>query len=268
MGAGSTVGDTGLGIIGRKAIVCASSQGLGRACAEALAEAGCIVVLNGRDRDRLKRTAEEIRISTDASVIEAAGDISTPSGQDALIGACPDPDILINNNAGPPPSDFRRLDRTLLLAGIVQNMITPIELIQRVIAGMTGRRFGRIVNITSVSVRMPLPGLDLSAGARACLTAFLAGVAREVAPFGVTINNLLPGMFETSRLTQALEHMAATEGIDLRELRRKRLSMIPVGRFGDPREFGKICAFLCGTHAGYLTGQNILVDGGLHPSAF
>src|ERR1700734_2872990 len=189
-----------LGIAGRKAIVCASSRGLGRACAKALAEAGCEVVINGRDRERLLATAAELHQATGARITPVVPDVAAPDGQKALFDACPRPDILVNNNGGPPFRDFRELDRQALLDGLTTNMVTPIELIQWVIDGMGARRFGRIVNITSVSVKMPLAGLDLSSGARAGLRAFVAGIARSVADKNVTINNLLPGSFDTGRL--------------------------------------------------------------------
>src|SRR6202167_3998440 len=187
-----------LGIRGRKAIVCASSQGLGRGCARALAEAGVSVIINGRNRPLLDRTAEELRQATGAEVTPVVADISTKEGQAALLAACPAPDILINNNGGPPSRDFRQLDRQALLTGVTMNMVTPIELIQKVLDGMAAREFGRIVNITSISVKMPLAGLDLSSGARAGLTAFVAGIARTVAASHVTINNLLAGSFDTA----------------------------------------------------------------------
>lgn len=181
-----------LGINGRKAIVCASSRGLGLGTAKALAEAGCDLVINGRDETRLNQIARELSTAHNVTVIPVAADISTPEGQQAVLAACPNPDILINNNGGPPRKDFKELDREASLAGIVQNMITPIELTKAVIEGMAERRFGRIVNITSMSVKMPIEGLDLSSGARAGLTAFLAGVCRQYAQYNVTINNVCP----------------------------------------------------------------------------
>src|SRR5919201_1182274 len=186
-----------LGIAGRTAIVCASSRGLGKACARALAEGGCQLVINGRDAKRLEATSAEIRDATGAKVIAVAADVAKPEGQAALLAACPAPDILVNNNAGPPPRDFRELTREQMLQGVVANMVVAIELIQKVIDPMISRRFGRIVNITSGSVKMPLAGLDLSSGARAGLTAFMGGVARSVAAANVTINFLLPGTFDT-----------------------------------------------------------------------
>src|SRR6201998_1260653 len=184
-----------LGIAGRKAIVCASSRGLGRACARALAEAGCEVVINGRDRERLLATAAELHQGTGAKGIPVAADVATPDGQKALFDACPEPDILVNNNAGPPFRDFRELDRPKMLDGVVANMVVAIELVQRAIEPMIAKKFGRIVNITSGSVKMPIRGLNLASGARAGLTAFLAGVARSVAASNVTINFVLPGTF-------------------------------------------------------------------------
>jgi 3-oxoacyl-[acyl-carrier protein] reductase len=257
-----------LGIAGRKAIVCASSKGLGRACAEALAEAGCTVVINGRDAAVLDITATAIRSATGAQVVAVAADVGTKKGQAALVEACPEPDILVNNNGGPPLKSYRALDREAMIAGVVANMVTPIELIQAVIGGMQERGFGRIVNITSASVKTPLTGLDLSSGARAGLTAFLAGVAREVAPNGVTINHILPGAFDTDRLRSAMEKLAKGQNLDTAAVRKERMAAIPAGRFGSAEEFGKVCAFLCSVHAGYITGQNILIDGGAFRSAF
>ena len=257
-----------LGISGRKAIVCASSRGLGRGCAEALAEAGCEIVINGRDTGALEATAEAIRAKSGATVTSVAADVSTAEGQQALLAACPDPDILVNNNGGPPRRDFGELDRQAMIEGVVQNMVTPIELIQAVIGSMQEKKFGRIVNITSLSVMMPVPGLDLSSGARAGLTSFLAGVCRQVAPDGVTINNILPGKMDTDRLRAGIRWGAEQAGISEDEEARRQADQIPARRFGNPQEFGNLCAFLCSRHAGYLTGQNYLVDGGLVPTAF
>jgi 3-oxoacyl-[acyl-carrier protein] reductase len=257
-----------LGIRGRKAIVCASSQGLGRGCARALAEAGVAVVINGRNRELLEQTATEIRQATGVEVTPVLADISTPIGQAELLAACPAPDILVNNNGGPPYRDFRRLDRAALLAGVTANMVTPIELIQKVLDGMAARGFGRIVNITSISVKMPLAGLDLSSGARAGLTAFLAGISRTVAGRNVTINNLLPGSFDTARLRGGLLATAKNQGVSETAAENEAREEIPAKRFGTPAEFGQTCAFLCSVHAGYITGQNILLDGGAYPGAF
>ena len=252
-----------LGIKGRNAIICASSRGLGRGCALALAEAGCNLVVNGRDAAVLKKTASEIRERFGVDVTEVVGDVSNPERQAALLAACPRPDILVNNNGGPPRRPFAELDREKILEGVTQNMVTPLELVQAVVGGMAERGFGRIVNITSLSVYVPLPGLDQSSGARAGLTSFLAGVARTVADKNVTINNLLPGKLDTDRLKGAFPADVSDEE------RRERLSAdIPAKRLGTAEEFGQICAFLCSVHAGYLTGQNIPVDGGLYVSAF
>ena len=257
-----------LGIRGRTAIVCASSQGLGKACAYALAEAGVTLVINGRNRALLDQTAEEIRQGTGAEVTPVLADVSTLDGQRALLAACPAPDILINNNGGPPYRDFRELDRQAMLTGVTMNMITPIELIQRVIEPMTARGFGRIVNITSISVKMPVSGLDLSSAARAGLTAFLSGVARKIADKNITINNLLPGSFDTQRLRNGFSVAAKRSGQTESVVAAHAMAEIPAKRFGTPAEFGQTCAFLCSAHAAYITGQNILMDGGAYPAAF
>jgi 3-oxoacyl-[acyl-carrier protein] reductase len=257
-----------LGIAGRKAIVCASSRGLGRACAMRLAEAGCEVVVNGIDQKRVDATAADIRKATGAKVHAVAADVATPAGQSALFAACPEPDILIANNAGPPFRDFRELDRQKMIDGVIGNMIVPIELLQKAIDPMVKNKFGRIVNITSGSVKMPLVGLDLSSGARAGLTGFLAGVARSVAQHNVTINFMLPGPFDTDRLRSNNEITAKKQGITLEQAIAQRTAAVPARRFGDPDEFGAACAFLCSAHAGFITGQNLLMDGGIFPGAF
>lgn len=257
-----------LGISGKRAIVCASSRGLGRGCAMALAAAGCDLVINGRDQAVLKATAEEIADLHGVKVTPVAADVSSVDGQRALLAACPDPDILVNNNGGPPLRDFRELSRAQMLEGVTQNMVTPLELIQAVIDPMCQRGFGRIVNITSLSVYQPIPGLDLSSGARAGLTAFLAGVARTVADKNVTINQILPGKFDTDRIRSTISFAAGKSGLSEEEQAKKVANEIPARRLGSPDEFGKTCAFLCSAHAGYITGQNIVLDGGLYPSAF
>ena len=257
-----------LGIKGRKAIVCASSRGLGKACAHRLAEAGCEVVVNGRDAKTLEATAAEIAKATGAKVTAVAADVASPDGQKALFAACPAPDILVNNNAGPPFRDFRELTRQQMLDGVTANMVVAIELIQKVIEPMSQRKFGRIVNITSGSVRMPLAGLDLSSGARAGLTAFLAGVARTVAASNVTINNILPGSFDTDRLRSNLKSNAQKTGTSEDDAAKARIATIPARRYGQPDEFGAACAFLCSAQAGYITGQNLLIDGGVFNGAF
>ncbi|ESQ82853.1 hypothetical protein AEAC466_15190 [Asticcacaulis sp. AC466] len=254
-----------LGIKGRYAVVCASSQGLGRACATELARAGCVVVINGRDAEKLNAVAAELREQTGGQIIAIAGDVARPETQDALISAVPQVDILVNNNGGPPYRDFRQIDRAAMIDGVTNNMVTPIELVQRVIDGMVSRRFGRIVNITSASVKMPLSGLDLSSGARIGLTGFLAGVARSVAHANVTINFLLPGSFDTNRQLTGLAAKAEQQGVDIGVVRADSQARIPAKRFGSPPEFGAACAFLCSAQAGYITGQSLLIDGGAYP---
>jgi 3-oxoacyl-[acyl-carrier protein] reductase len=257
-----------LGIAGRKAIVCASSKGLGRACAMALAREGCVVVVNGRASDQLEAAASEIRAATGAEVVTVAGDLDAPEVRAALLEACPEPDILVNNNGGPPPTPFAELTREKILRGVESNMMTPIALVQAVAPGMVKRRFGRIVNITSASVRAPIEGLDVSSGARAGLTAFLAASARSLAAHNVTINSIQPGAFDTDRLRPGLLQRAAELGADLAAARAERETTIPAGRFGLPEEFGALCAYLASAHASYVTGQNILIDGGAFPGAF
>ena len=254
-----------LKIAGRTAIVCASSRGLGRACALELARAGAQVVVNGRDPDRLEQTATAIRAETGATIIAVAADLSTESGRAALLAAVPQVDILVNNNGGPPATDFRNVDRTAMLAGLEANMIAPVMLVRAVIDGMVERRFGRIVDITSGSVKMPLSGLDLSSGARAGLTGFLAGVARSVAHANVTINHLLPGSFDTDRIASLVASQAEKSGRPAADILAERERSIPAGRLGTPEEFAAACAFLCSDMAGYITGQSLLIDGGIFP---
>lgn len=257
-----------LGISGKSAIICAGSRGLGRGCAEHLADAGCTIFLNGRNEEVLLKTALEIEERTEAKVITVLGDISQKETQEQLFHVCPDPDILVNNNGGPPFRDFRELDRQKIIDGVTQNMITPIELIQHYIDGMAERGFGRIVNITSSSVLSAIPGLDLSSGARAGLTSFLAGVARPMVAKNVTINQILPGKFDTDRIRGSLSFAAEKKGTSAEQEANESMAGIPAKRFGTPDEFGALCAFLCSAHAGYLTGQNFLIDGGLNPNAF
>jgi len=252
-----------LGVAGRAAIVCASSKGLGRACAFELARAGARVVINGRDLAVAETTAEEIRAETGADVIVVVGDLNQASVRDALFAACPEPDILVNNNGGPPPRDFEAITRDDILQGVEGNMITPIQLIQRALPGMAERRFGRIINITSGAVRSPVARLDVSSGARAGLTAFLASAARRYAAFNVTINSMQPGLFETDRVRQMFGGGDAGAAA-----RAARAAAIPAHRIGSPEEFGKLCAFLASAHAGFIVGQNILIDGGAFPGAF
>jgi len=257
-----------LGIAGKKAIICASSRGLGKACALALAQEGVSVVVNGRDPAVLEATASEIRTTTGVDVRPVIADINTSDGQDALLESCSEPDILVNNNAGPPFRDFRTLDRDAMLQGLTMNMISPLELIQRVVEPMAARGFGRIVNITSVGVMMPLEGLDLSSGARAGLTAFVSGISRSLARDNVTINNLLPGYFDTDRLGGAIAAGAERDGRTTIQVVADLKRSVPAGRFGVPAELASACAFLCSMHAGFITGQSLLVDGGLFPGNF
>ena len=254
-----------LGIAGRNALVCASSRGLGRACAAELARAGARVVINGLDAARLASAREELARETGAEIIAVAADVATEEGRSALLEALPQIDILVNNAGGPPPRDFRAVDRDSLLSGLESNMIAPILLIQAVIDPMVERRFGRIVNITSGSVKMPLAGLDLSSGARAGLTGFLGGVSRSVAHANVTINHLLPGSFDTDRITALIDDQSRRTGEPPDALRHRREQGIPARRLGDPAEFGAACAFLCSAQAGYITGQSLLIDGGAFP---
>lgn len=257
-----------LGIRDKSAIVCASSKGLGKACALHLAEAGCKVIINGRDEEALKATAEEISAVASHDPVIVRADVGTNEGQTALLEACPAPDILINNNGGPPRRDFRELDREAILEGVTQNMVVPIELIQAVLDGMAERGFGRIVNITSLSVYTAIEGLDLSSGARAGLTSFLGGIARGVADRNVTINQILPGKFDTDRLKGGISKSAEARNTSYEEQAKNEASVIPAKRFGNADEFGAIAAFLCSQYAGYITGRNILVDGGLNHNAF
>jgi len=251
-----------LGIKGRTAIVCASSRGLGRACAQALAEEGVALVINGRSPDSLDTTASEIRRATGVSVTAVAADVTTEAGRAALLAACAAPDILVTNAGGPPAGDFREWDEAAWRRAVEANMLAPIMLIKAVIDGMISRRFGRIVNITSRAVRAPLPHLGLSNGARAGLTGFVAGLARQVARHNVTINNLLPGPFATGAQDEVLHAMAAKAGEDYESFARARMAEVPAGRFGVPTEAGKACAYLCSADAGFVVGHNLLIDGG------
>jgi 3-oxoacyl-[acyl-carrier protein] reductase len=257
-----------LGIGGRNAIVCASSRGLGKGCAMSLATNGVNVIINGRDEAVTMATADEIRAASDVQVTPVIADVSTKDGQAALLAACPQPDILVNNNGGPPFRDFRDLTREDMLEGVTMNFATPIELIQAVIDPMVAQSFGRIVNITSVTVKRPVFGLDLSSGARAGLTAFLAGVARSVAEHNVTINHILPGYIDTDRLRGGLGYNAQQNKISESQAAENLASSVPAKRFGNPAEFGEACAFLCSAQAGYITGQSLLLDGGLYESNF
>ncbi|MDQ6619244.1 MAG: SDR family oxidoreductase [Pseudomonadota bacterium] len=257
-----------LGIAGRKALVCAASKGLGRGCAQALAEAGAEVTIIARTEQALRQAADEIAGKSGRVVHAVVADITTPQGRAAALARCPDPDILINNAGGPPPGNFRDWDRETWIRAIDANMLTPIELIKATVDGMIARQFGRIVNITSGAVKAPIPVLGLSNGARSGLTGFVAGLARDVARHNVTINNLLPGFFETDRLRATMQARARTTGQSLEDTMEASRKANPAGRFGTPEEFGAVCAFVCSVHAGYLVGQNILLDGGNYPGTF
>jgi 3-oxoacyl-[acyl-carrier protein] reductase len=257
-----------LGITGRKAIVCAASRGLGRGCALALAANGAEVYVTARTEAALRTAAEDLAGRTGAKVVAVPGDITTREGRAAVLDACPEPDILVNNAGGPPPGDFREWDEDDWISGCNANMITPIMLIKAVVDGMIGRGFGRIVNITSSSVKMPIPQLGLSNGARSGLTGFVAGLARQTVGQNVTINNILPGRFDTDRLRSGLENQARKTGRPIEEISAQARQQIPAGRFGQPEEFGQLCAFICGAQASYITGQNFLIDGGLYPGTY
>lgn len=253
-----------LGIAGRRALVCAASKGLGKACALALAREGVDVTLTARSADGLEAAAAEIRAATGVTVSTAVGDIATEEGRAAALAVCPAPDILINNAGGPPPGDFHDWEREDWIRALDANMLAPILLIKATVDGMIERRFGRIVNITSAAVKAPIPILGLSNGARAGLTGFVAGLSRQTVRHNVTINNLLPGPFETDRLRKTMEGGAKAAGRSIDEEMAARRQTNPSGRFGDPAEFGAACAFLCSEHAGYMTGQNVLMDGGAY----
>jgi 3-oxoacyl-[acyl-carrier protein] reductase len=256
-----------LGIRGKTALVCAASKGLGKGCALALAREGVNVVITARGAEALEATAAELR-KLGAKVTAVAGDITTAQGREAALKAAPAPDILVNNAGGPPPGDFRDWDREAWVKALDGNMITPILLIRAVVDGMISRKFGRIVNITSGAVKAPIAELGLSNGARTGLHGFIAGLSRTTVRHNVTINNLMPGPFETDRLRSNLEFNARKTGKSVEELRRARTDANPAGRFGTIEEFGDACAFLCSAQAGFITGQNLLMDGGLYPGTF
>ena len=256
------------GLKGKTALVCAASKGLGKGCALALAGEGVNLTILARGKDALEATAEEIRKTYGVKVTTVATDITTPDGRAAALKACPQPDILVNNAGGPPPGDFREWDRDIWIKALDANMLTPIELIRSTVDGMIGRRFGRVVNITSSSVKAPIEILGLSNGARSGLTGFVAGVARKTVKFNVTINNLLPGAMDTDRLRSNITTTARNRNISEDEARADRIATIPAGRFGNIEEFGAICAFLCSQQASYVTGQNWLCDGGAYPGTY
>lgn len=257
-----------LGIKGRKALVCAASKGLGRACAMSLAREGVDVTILARGQEALEKTAEDIRKASGVKVTAIVADITTEAGRAAALAACPQPDILVNNAGGPPPGDFRNWSREDWIKAVDANMLTPIELIKATVDGMIARKFGRIVNITSNSVKAPIEELGLSNAARSGLTGFVAGIARKTIRHNVTINNILPGQFMTDRLKTRLTVNAKEAGVTLEQYLDKRSQVIPAGRFGDPNEFGELCAYVCSNQAAFITGQNFLIDGGTYPGTY
>ena len=257
-----------LGIAGRSALVCASSKGLGLACAWSLAREGASVTMVARGLEALAAAADAIRLATGATVQTVAADVTTPEGRAAVLAACPQPDILVTNAGGPKPGDFRDWSRDDWIAAIDANMLTPIELIKATVDGMIARRFGRIVNITSGAVKAPIDNLGLSNGARAGLTGFIAGLSRKTVAHNVTINNLLPGPFDTDRLRVTAAGAAKASGKGIDEVLDARRASNPAGRFGTPAEFGDACAYLCSAQSGFITGQNLLMDGGAFGGMF
>ena len=255
-----------LGIEGRTALVCASSQGLGLACAEALAQEGVHVTINGRDQQKLDATAAALSKIARGSVTAVAADVTTIEGQQTLLAACPSPDILINNNAGPAPGNFADIERERWMKAIEANMIAPLMLIRAVLPAMKERRFGRVINITSAMVTTPRPHMTVSSGARAGLTAAMKGLSLEVARHNVTINNLLPERFDTDRQHQMAKAAMTRENISYEEARARQVQSIAAKRLGEPKELGATCAFLCSAFAGFMSGQNIHLDGGSYPA--
>ena len=251
-----------LGISEKKALVCGASAGLGFACAKALVEAGVHVVIVARTEKTLQEAAQSLRDLNAGQVSWVAADVTTSEGRANILSNHPDLDILITNAGGPPPGDFRQWDRDVWIKALDANMLTPIELIKATVDGMMARGFGRIINITSSAVKAPVDGLGLSNGARSGLTGFVAGLARSTVAQGVTINNLLPGTFDTARLAGNFAAQAQREGSTPEAVRQARIAKHPAKRLGQPHELGNTCAFLCSVHAGYINGQNILLDGG------
>jgi 3-oxoacyl-[acyl-carrier protein] reductase len=251
-----------LGIAGRKAIVCASTQGLGLACATALAREGCIVWINGRDQERASEVAESVARGTGGQVHGIGADITTEQGRAALIAACADADILVNNNAGPPPGRLDDWNHDRWIGALEANMLAPALLIRAIVPGMRARKFGRIINVTSAMVKSPRPPMALSTGARAGLTAFSKSLSIEVAVDNVTINNLLPERIDTDRQRFMAEQMMRQDGITMTQARAEIADSIAAKRFGTPKEFGDACAYLCSAQAGFISGQNLLIDGG------
>ncbi len=257
-----------LGIAGRKAIVGGASAGLGKACAMSLAREGVEVTIVARTRANIEAAAEEVRTATGARVTPIAVDITTDEGRTTVLEACPAPDIVVNNSGGPPTGNFRDWDRAAWIAALNGNMLGAVFMIKDTVDGMIARRYGRIVNITSSAVKAPISVLGLSNGARSGLTGFVAGVAREVAKHNVTINNLLPGDFDTERHQSNTRAMAKVQNRPYEEMRSIRIGQVAAGRFGNPTELGDCCAYLCSAQAGFITGQNLLIDGGKYPGTF
>jgi 3-oxoacyl-[acyl-carrier protein] reductase len=254
-----------LGIAGRTAVVCASSRGLGKACALALAQEGVDVVVNGRTEDTLQQAAEEIRSRSSVVVTPVLADVTTSGGRARLLQACPEPDILVNNNAGPRPGALAEKSHEDWIEALEANMLAALELIRAVLPGMRSRRFGRIVNVTSAMVTTPRSHMGISSGPRAALTAVCKGLSTEVSADNVTINNLLPERFDTDRQRFMAQRDMERDGITMEEARARIAATIPAGRMGRPEEFGATCAFVCSAHAGYMTGMNIHLDGGAYP---
>ena len=259
-----------LGLTGKWALVCAASKGLGKGCAQALVNEGVNVVITARGDEALQATATELRALERGEVRTVSGDITTPQGRALALAACPQVDILINNAGGPPPGDFREWDRDAWIKALDANMLTPIELIRATVDKMAERKFGRVINITSGAVKAPIDILGLSNGARTGLTGFVAGLARQgrLASANVTINNMLPGPFDTDRLRNTMVGLAKASGQSVEQVLEQRRKMNPMQRYGTAAEFGAVCAFLCSVHAGYMTGQNVLLDGGAFPGTF
>ena len=257
-----------MGISGRKALVCGASAGLGYACAKALVQEGVDVVIAARTEGPLVDAAARLGALGPGRVDWVAADVTSDEGRARIFAAHPDFDILVTNAAGPPPGDFRQWDRATWQRAIDANMLSPIELIKAVVDGMMARGFGRIINITSSAVKAPVDGLGLSTGARSGLTGFVSGLARSTVAHGVTINNLLPGTFDTARLASNFAAQAQREGLSVEQVRVRRLDKHPAHRFGEPDELGHTCAYLCSVHAGYINGQNILLDGGSFAGVF
>ncbi len=256
------------GIKGKSALVCAGSKGLGKGCAMALAGEGVNLTIVARGKEALEATSDEIRSASGAKVTTVATDITTETGRQQVLAACPEPDIIVNNAGGPPAGDFRNFSHEDWIKALEANMLTPIELIKATVDGMIERKFGRIVNITSAAVKAPIPILGLSNGARAGLTGFIAGLSRQTPMHNVTINNILPGAFATDTMKSRMTAMAKQAGKTVDEIAQQRLNTIPAGRFGNPLEFGQLCAYICSAQASYITGQNFLIDGGGYPGTF